>query len=208
MGDTPRLRILQLLLRGEWCVSEIVNAVGEKFSTVSQRLRILRTEGLISRRREGTHLIYALADWHVAGLIENALAHAAELEPAAVQPNEGGVPMSTPHTHANHTHQHGPGCGHTGIKHDGHTDYLHDGHLHHPTKGGAVEEHTLAVGGTNPAACTPSHSCGGHPTSHQHGAGCGHEAVPHGDHVDYLVNGHLHHPHGSHCDDHGAIQTA
>jgi hypothetical protein len=27
--------------------------------------------------------------------------------------------------------------------------------------------------------------------------------MPHGDHVDYLVNGHLHHPHGDHCDDHG-----
>jgi hypothetical protein len=151
----------------------------------------------------------APADRHVAGLIEKALAHAAELEPAAVaQPNEGGVSMSTPHTHANHSHQHGPGCGHTGIKHDGHTDYLHDGHLHHPTKGGAVEEHQLAVGGTNPAACTPAHACGAHPANHQHGAGCGHEAVPHGDHTDYLVDGHLHHPHGSHCDDHGKVHTA
>jgi UDP-2,3-diacylglucosamine pyrophosphatase LpxH len=24
--------------------------------------------------------------------------------------------------------------------------------------------------------------------------------------VDYLVNGHLHHPHGDHCDDHGKVQ--
>jgi hypothetical protein len=32
--------------------------------------------------------------------------------------------------------------------------------------------------------------------------------VPHGDHVDYLVGGHLHHPHGNHCDDHGPVQTA
>jgi hypothetical protein len=203
------LRILQLLLRGEWCVSEIVDAVGEKFSTVSQRLRVLRGEGLIVRRRKGTHLIYTLADRHVAGLIENALAHAAELEPAAAaRPNEGDVSMSKPHTHANHSHQHGPGCGHTGIQHDGHTDYLHDGHLHHPTKGGGVEEHTIPVGGANPDACTPAHSCSGHPASHKHGAGCGHEAVPHGDHVDYLVDGHLHHPHGSHCDDHGKVQTA
>ena len=29
-----------------------------------------------------------------------------------------------------------------------------------------------------------------------------------GDHVDYLVNGHLHHPHGDHCDDHGPVQLA
>jgi hypothetical protein len=27
--------------------------------------------------------------------------------------------------------------------------------------------------------------------------------VAHGDHVDYVVAGHLHHPHGDHCDDHG-----
>jgi hypothetical protein len=32
--------------------------------------------------------------------------------------------------------------------------------------------------------------------------------VPHGDHVDYLVGGRLHHPHGDHCDDHGAVQVA
>jgi hypothetical protein len=30
--------------------------------------------------------------------------------------------------------------------------------------------------------------------------------VPHGDHIDYLVDGHLHHPHGQHCDDHGPVQ--
>jgi UDP-2,3-diacylglucosamine pyrophosphatase LpxH len=30
--------------------------------------------------------------------------------------------------------------------------------------------------------------------------------VPHADHVDYLVDGHLHHPHGSHCDDHGPVE--
>jgi UDP-2,3-diacylglucosamine pyrophosphatase LpxH len=38
-----------------------------------------------------------------------------------------------------------------------------------------------------------------------HGPDCGHPAVPHGDHVDYLVAGHLHHPHGTHCDDHGPV---
>jgi UDP-2,3-diacylglucosamine pyrophosphatase LpxH len=32
--------------------------------------------------------------------------------------------------------------------------------------------------------------------------------VPHGDHVDYLVSGHLHHPHGDHCDDHGPLEMA
>src|ERR1700719_2738991 len=27
-----------------------------------------------------------------------------------------------------------------------------------------------------------------------------------GDHLDYLVNGRLHHTHGDHCDDHGPVQ--
>jgi DNA-binding transcriptional ArsR family regulator len=80
MGDSPRLRVLELLKKGELCVTEIVAAVNEKFSTVSQRLRILRGEGLIARRRAGNHLYYSLADRHVAVLIANALAHAEELE--------------------------------------------------------------------------------------------------------------------------------
>jgi hypothetical protein len=32
--------------------------------------------------------------------------------------------------------------------------------------------------------------------------------VPHGDHTDYLVDGHLHHPHDGHCDDHGPVKSA
>ena len=42
--------------------------------------------------------------------------------------------------------------------------------------------------------------------THVHGVNCGHEAVPHGDHIDYLVDGHLHHPHGTHCDNHGPVE--
>ena len=37
---------------------------------------------------------------------------------------------------------------------------------------------------------------------HEHGDACGHVAVPHGDHVDYIHEGHRHAPHGSHYDEH------
>jgi hypothetical protein len=74
--------------------------------------------------------------------------------------------------------------------------------------GGRVEEHSIEVSSKNPGGCTPGHACGGHEPGHVHGPGCGHEAVPHGDHTDYLVNGHLHHPHGDHCDDHGPLEMA
>jgi zinc transport system permease protein len=37
---------------------------------------------------------------------------------------------------------------------------------------------------------------------HEHGPDCGHLAVPHGDHVDYVHDGHRHAAHGSHYDEH------
>lgn len=92
LGDPARLRLLHLLLHREWCVSDLVTAMKEKFSTVSQRLRLLRSEGLVRRRRQGTHLYYVIADRHVADMIHNALAHATELEnhpPVPVDHDEG-----------------------------------------------------------------------------------------------------------------------
>ena len=38
---------------------------------------------------------------------------------------------------------------------------------------------------------------------HEHGPGCGHPAVEHGDHVDYLHDGHRHAAHEGHYDEHG-----
>jgi ArsR family transcriptional regulator, lead/cadmium/zinc/bismuth-responsive transcriptional repressor len=90
MGDGPRLRILDLLKQRELCVTEIVAAVGEKFTTVSQRLKVLRNEGLIVRRRKGNHLFYALADRHVVDLILNALAHATELDGGPARVDQEG----------------------------------------------------------------------------------------------------------------------
>jgi hypothetical protein len=116
--------------------------------------------------------------------------------------------MKTNHKiHEGHEHQHGPGCGHKTMEHEGHSDYLHDGHLHH-THEGHIDEHVLGAGKANPAGCTPAHACAGHDASHAHGPACGHDAVPHGNHVDYVVDGHLHHQHAKHCDDHGAVQLA
>jgi len=37
---------------------------------------------------------------------------------------------------------------------------------------------------------------------HQHGPGCGHLAVEHGDHIDYIHDGHRHAVHGGHYDEH------
>jgi ArsR family transcriptional regulator len=85
IGDTPRLRLLALLGQGEACVTELAQAEQENISTISQRLRVLRSENLVVRERRGKHVNYALADQHVMDLLFNALAHASEV-PAVHQP--------------------------------------------------------------------------------------------------------------------------
>jgi zinc transport system permease protein len=46
----------------------------------------------------------------------------------------------------------------------------------------------------------PHRSADEHP--HEHGEDCGHPAVPHADHVDYVHDGHRHAVHGEHYDEH------
>jgi DNA-binding transcriptional ArsR family regulator len=78
LGDSARLSLLERLATGEYCVTELADATGEGLSTISQRLRTLRMERLLKRRRVGKHVYYTLADQHVTDLIKSAIAHAAE----------------------------------------------------------------------------------------------------------------------------------
>jgi ArsR family transcriptional regulator len=78
VSDEARLRLLERLSHGEQCVSELADAAGVGLSTVSQQLRLLRAEHLVTRRRAGKHVFYALSDAHVAALIRAALDHAVE----------------------------------------------------------------------------------------------------------------------------------
>ena len=97
------------------------------------------------------------------------------------------------------------------IRHGDHVDVLQGGHLHSLREDGSLEEHSIPASATNPVDCTRGHfepGIGlGHEAGHQHGADCGHPLVPHAGHMDYLVNGRLHFPHGDHCDDHGPVEV-
>src|SRR5260370_1427389 len=96
--------------------------------------------------------------------------------------------------HQEHAHQHGKKCGHTAIMHNGHQCFLHDGHMHY-VHGDHVDEHKLDVNSKNRAQCSGGHTCGGHEVGHQHGRGCGHEAVPHD---SWNSRRACVHPHGRH----------
>ena len=78
VGEVERLKLLDRLSDGEWCVTELAEAAGVGMSTVSQQLRMLRAERIVERRRTGKHIYYSLADRHVIDLVANALEHAAE----------------------------------------------------------------------------------------------------------------------------------
>ena len=207
LGEPSRLRLAARLTQGSYCVSELADAENEPVPAISQRLRVLRADNIVRRRRDGKHMLYFLADNHMRDLVLNGLAHAAEgssTHTVAVA-TEQDISMTSNHEiHEDHAHEHEENCGHTAIQHNDHVDYLHDGHLH-SKHDGHIDEHAIEVSSKNPDECTDGHECSGHDADHKHGADCGHEAVPHGDHVDYLVDGHLHHQDGDHCDNHGPI---
>ena len=83
LGDAARIRLVAHLSQGPTCVSELAQLEGEAVSVISQRLRVLRTDSLVCRRRDGKHLIYYLADQHILDLVFNGLAHASEKVHAA-----------------------------------------------------------------------------------------------------------------------------
>lgn len=77
-GDSTRIRILAALSKGEMCVSDLSRVVGMSDSAVSHQLKILKTAKLVSFRREGKTVFYALADSHVTTIIMQGLDHVNE----------------------------------------------------------------------------------------------------------------------------------
>lgn len=78
MGDVSRLRLLSRLSHGPACVGELAAVEQESVTTISQRLRILRADNIVQRKRNGKHVLYSLADQHMLNLVFNGLAHASE----------------------------------------------------------------------------------------------------------------------------------
>ena len=62
LSDPNRVRVLKLLQAGELCVCEIQNILGLAQSTVSKHMKLLEDAGLVARKRQGTWIIYSLAD--------------------------------------------------------------------------------------------------------------------------------------------------
>ena len=68
LSDETRLRILNLLFRGELCVCELMDALQMPQPRISHQLSILKAAGLVVDRREGKWIIYALSNWEKGDL--------------------------------------------------------------------------------------------------------------------------------------------
>lgn len=78
IGDSSRLRLLELLFDGRHCVSELAEETGDSMSAISQRLKILFGANLLRKERDGKHIYYELADDHVRLIIEQLFLHSGE----------------------------------------------------------------------------------------------------------------------------------
>jgi ArsR family transcriptional regulator len=58
--DVNRIRILEILVKGEFCVSELVEQLAIDQPKVSHHLAILRSAGIIRSRRDGRHINYSI----------------------------------------------------------------------------------------------------------------------------------------------------
>jgi DNA-binding transcriptional ArsR family regulator len=61
MASAPRLLLMCLVLDNERSVGELAEKTGMRMPTVSQQLALLRAQGLVTTRREGTTIYYQLA---------------------------------------------------------------------------------------------------------------------------------------------------
>ncbi len=72
LAHPVRIRILEVLVRGERTVQELQEILGLDQPIVSQQLAVLRNQGIVSARKEGLSVRYAVGDRLVGDLLEVA----------------------------------------------------------------------------------------------------------------------------------------
>ena|SRR5258706_4219585 len=72
LAHPARIRALEVLAAGERSVGEIQELVGIESSHLSQQLAVLRRARLVTSRKEGSSVIYAIKDKTVAELLRVA----------------------------------------------------------------------------------------------------------------------------------------
>ena len=72
LAQPTRLKIVEFLRDGEQCVCKIFPAIGEEQSNTSRHLSTLQAAGILSRRKDGLKIYYAIKHPQVLQLVELA----------------------------------------------------------------------------------------------------------------------------------------
>ncbi len=77
-SDTTRLRIIELLSKGEYCVDDISKTLEISQSAISHQLRTLREKNIVKTRKSGKQIFYSLKDEHIKEIFLVGYSHANE----------------------------------------------------------------------------------------------------------------------------------
>jgi len=69
LGHPVRIRVLELLQDGPKAVRDLLTDVDVEPSSLSQQLSVMRRSGIVTSRREGSTVVYALAGTDVTDLL-------------------------------------------------------------------------------------------------------------------------------------------
>ncbi|MFO7956849.1 MAG: metalloregulator ArsR/SmtB family transcription factor [Candidatus Brocadiia bacterium] len=70
MGHPARIRMVDILMQGEFQVNEIAEMCELQPHQASEHLRLLKGHGLLDSRRDGRAVYYSVADPRLPGLIQ------------------------------------------------------------------------------------------------------------------------------------------
>lgn len=69
LAHPHRLRMIQMLLRGEYTVGELAEACGIPSHMASEHLGLMRDRGLLTSERRGRSIYYGVAEEGLAGIM-------------------------------------------------------------------------------------------------------------------------------------------
>lgn len=70
LAQPTRLKIIDFLRNGERCVCEIFPAIDEEQSNTSRHLNQMQTHGILSRRKDGVKIYYAVKHPEVFEIVD------------------------------------------------------------------------------------------------------------------------------------------
>lgn len=97
LGHPARVRVLELLKGGEKTVGDLQAELGIDSSGASQHLSVMRRQGILEARKEGTSVYYSVRDPRIFQMLESARqVIGSHLEEANALLGELGGPASKP----------------------------------------------------------------------------------------------------------------